>query len=135
MRKPQHTRVSMISGVPATRESGNQGLGSPPRPISPSVRFRVEPGDVPAEKAARRLHLTLAEFEERKARLIARGFPEPDPDTGMYCLEAIERWQKLRPGVRHLFPELTAPDQPGKAEARLSMGDRFRASKERNGDG
>lgn len=31
-------------------------------PKAPSIRFRVEPGDVPPEKAARRLHLTLADF-------------------------------------------------------------------------
>ena len=65
-----------------------------PRPKS--IRFRVEPGDVPAEKAARRLHLTLTEFQEKLPRLVKRGFPPADPDTGMFDLEAIDEWRRAR---------------------------------------
>ena len=103
-------------------------------PRASSVRFRIDPRDIPTEKVARRLHLTLSEFEVCKARLFARGFPRPDPDTGHYPIEAVDRWRLLRKEVRHLFPELTQQDAPGEAEARLSMGDRFRASKERERD-
>ncbi len=78
----------------------------PQPPRAPSVRFRVEPGDIPAEKVARRLHLTPAQFDAVRPRLFMRGFPRPDPDTGMYCLEAIDRWRHLR--HPSLFPELVA---------------------------
>jgi hypothetical protein len=66
-----------------------------------SVRFKVEPGDAPAEKAARRLHLTPAEFQKKLPELLARGFPQPDPTTGMFDLEAIDAWRRRR------FPHLT----------------------------
>jgi hypothetical protein len=65
-------------------------------PKGHGVRFRVDPGDVPPEKAARRLHLTLTEFLEKLPRLRARGFPAPDPDTGMFDLEAIDAWRRAR---------------------------------------
>ncbi|WP_244496348.1 hypothetical protein [Methylobacterium indicum] len=55
---------------------------------------------------ARRLHLTPAQFDAVRPRLFMRGFPRPDPDTGMYCLEAIDRWRHLR--HPSLFPELVA---------------------------
>lgn len=45
--------------------------------MSDRLRFRVDPRDVPAEKAGRRLHLTLAEFEAKLPELLARGFPLP----------------------------------------------------------
>ena len=48
-------------------------------PVPSEVRFRVEPGDVPPEKAARRLHLTLDQFTEILPRLLARGFPSRRP--------------------------------------------------------
>jgi hypothetical protein len=82
----------------------------PPR--SNTIRFKVDPRDVPPEKAARRLHLTLAEFNEVKAELYTRGFPRPDPTTGMYDLVAIEAWQDARSG---LTPALTTPEVPRNA--------------------
>jgi hypothetical protein len=84
---------------------------STPRPQS--IRFRVEPGDVPAEKAARRLHLTLSEFQEKLPRLIRRGFPAADPDTGMFDLQAIDEWRRAR--NPQLFGLTTAekPRDPG----------------------
>jgi hypothetical protein len=78
----------------------------PRPPRAPSIRFRVDPGDIPAEKVARRLHLTPAQFDAVRPRLFMRGFPRPDSDTGMYCLEAIDRWRHLR--HPSLFPELVA---------------------------
>ena len=64
--------------------------------VGGSVRFQVEPRDVPASKAARRLHLTLREFEEVRDQLYARGFPRPDPTTGNFDLVEIDRWMDGR---------------------------------------
>ena len=68
------------------------------RPRSSPIRFRVDPRDVPAEKAARRLHLTLAEFEAKLPDLLGRSFPLQDPSTGMYDLAAIDEWMTARHG-------------------------------------
>jgi hypothetical protein len=57
------------------------------------IRFAINPGDVPAVKAARRLHLTLEEFQAQLPELIRRGFPPADPTTNMFCLEAIDAWR------------------------------------------
>jgi hypothetical protein len=76
-------------------------------PRGHAIRFKVDPADIPAEKAARRLHLTPAEFEAKLSELIRRGFPAPDATTGMFCLEAIDRWRLAR--FPHLFP-LTKSD-------------------------
>jgi len=64
------------------------------------MRFRVEPGDVPVQVAARRLGLTVEQFQEKLPALLARGFPPPDVTTGMFCLEAIDQWRIRR------FPQL-----------------------------
>jgi hypothetical protein len=61
-----------------------------------NVRYRVDPGDVPPEKAARRLHLTLAEFQYLLPELLKRNFPPPDPTTGMFDLDAIDHWRRAR---------------------------------------
>ena len=65
------------------------------------MRFHVEPRDVPAEIAAKRLGKTLADFNSALPNLIARGFPAADPDTGNYDLNAIDRWCDARHS--HLF--------------------------------
>jgi len=64
-----------------------------------SVRFPVEPRDVPTAKAARRLHLTEAEFREKLSALLTRGFPRADETTGMYDLKAIDEWMDKRSGL------------------------------------
>ena len=69
-------------------------MAIPPRPAS--MRFRVEPRDVPPAKAARRLGLTLHEFEACVERLIDRGFPRPDESTGHYDLKAVDAWMDQR---------------------------------------
>jgi len=99
------------------------------------VRYPVSPADIPPEKVARRLHLTPAGFDELKLRLFARGFPRPDRDTGNYDLEAVDRWRKLRPENRHLFPELTAGGTTADSAPGRSMGERFREAKERKRHG
>lgn len=81
--------------------------------MSANLRFSVDPRDVPAEKAARRLHLTLAEFEKVLPALYGRGFPRPDPTTGMYDLDAIDEWRRRR--HPHLF--LTQPERARDARA------------------
>jgi hypothetical protein len=65
------------------------------------MRFRIEPRDVPPEMAARRLGKSLAEFNATLPRLMARGFPGPDPDTGHFDIYAIDRWCDSRHA--HLF--------------------------------
>jgi hypothetical protein len=94
------------------------------------IRYRVDPGDVPADKAARRLHLTPERFAELLPKLSGRGFPAPDPDTGMYDLEAIDLWRKSRnPRLFGLTPS-PAVAQPDAASSQ-GMGDRFREAKKR----
>jgi hypothetical protein len=83
---------------------------------TPSIRLRVDPRDVPADKAARRLGLTLAVFEEVRDRLHARGFPRPDPDTGLFDLKAIEDWMDRRSG---LTSNLAARDASTVVKGRL----------------
>lgn len=61
-----------------------------------AIRFQVEPRDVPPEKAARRLGLTVEAFTEILPRLQSRGFPLSDPDTGNYDLDAIDQWRASR---------------------------------------
>jgi hypothetical protein len=62
-------------------------------------------GDVADSLVAELLGLSLTEFEARKPALLERGFPEPDPTTGLYCIEAVDRWRMRR--HPYLFPELT----------------------------
>lgn len=79
-------------------------------------------GDVSAGVVAELLGLSLQDFEGRRTQLHDRGFPSPDPTTGRYCVEAVDRW-RLR---RHpqLFPELTAV--PAAAHAAAVFDDRLR---------
>jgi hypothetical protein len=72
---------------------------------SSSIRHRIDPLDIPAVKAARRLHLTLEQFRDKLPELIERGFPPPDPTTGNFFLllrklsDRIAQWMKMgRPG-------------------------------------
>jgi hypothetical protein len=102
---------------------------------SSTIRFRVDPADVPEEKAARRLYLTVAQFREKLPRLLARGFPAADPDTGMYDLEAIDVWRRSRHPGLFCLSRLTAPG-PQSETALVSgpiagLGDKFRVAKDR----
>ncbi|WP_032900972.1 hypothetical protein [Mesorhizobium ciceri] len=83
-----------------------------------SIRFHVDPRDVPPEKAARRLGLTLEQFTDLLPRLLSRGFPATDPDTGNYDLDAIDAWRAAR--HRRLLPSAPAlAHTPGLVAARL----------------
>ena len=79
-------------------------------------------GDVTSSAVAELLGLSVADFEARRQALHKRKFPEPDPTTGLYCIEAVERWRLLRyPG---LFPELSA--SPTAAHAGAVFDERMR---------
>jgi hypothetical protein len=69
---------------------------------SSKIRFAIDPRDVPPAKAARRLHLTEAEFTKQLPALLARGFPSADETTGMYDLKAIDSWMDSRREARSL---------------------------------
>jgi hypothetical protein len=101
-------------------------------PVPSEVRFRVDPADVPPEKAARRLHLTRERFDEVLPRLLTRGFPPPDPDTGNFDLDAIDQWRKLRfPRLFGLTTGAPVAQTEETHSATASMGDRFIEAKER----
>jgi hypothetical protein len=80
-------------------------------------------GDVLPSAVAQRLGLPLGEFERLRSELELRGFPQPDPTTGRYCIEAVDRW-RLRRHLK-LFPELTVA--PGAVHASVVVDDRLRA--------
>jgi hypothetical protein len=79
-------------------------------------------GDIPASAVAELLGVTLSDFRAILDQLGERGFPDPDPTTGLYCIEAVDRW-RLR---RHpkLFSELTAA--PSAAHADTIFEERLR---------
>jgi len=80
-------------------------------------------GDVPPNVVAQRLGMSLPDFEACRTELERRGFPERDPTTGRYCIEAVDRWRLRR--FPRLFPELTAI--PIAVDARTVVEDRLRA--------
>jgi hypothetical protein len=53
-------------------------------------------GDVPSGVVALRLGMSLDDFNTVRPDLERRGFPAPDETTGMYCLEAVDRWRLRR---------------------------------------
>ncbi|MBS7546283.1 hypothetical protein [Ancylobacter oerskovii] len=61
-------------------------------PTPNQIRFVVEPRLVPPTKAARRLHLTIAEFNLKREALFRAGFPQACSVTGHYDLVAIDAW-------------------------------------------
>jgi len=75
-----------------------------------ALRYPVDPRDVSPEKAARRLGLTLERFTLLLPRLMSRGFPPSDPDTGNFDLDAIDAWRSAR--HRRLLSTPTFNDHP-----------------------
>jgi hypothetical protein len=65
------------------------------------VRIISKPRDLPPAEAARRLGIDLSVFNAKLPNLFSRGFPQPDPDTGLYDMVAIDRWCDAR--HPHLF--------------------------------
>jgi len=84
-----------------------------------AMHFRVEPRDVPAPQAARRLGKSMEEFEAVLPNLTARGFPEPDPDTGNFDLDAIDAWRRGR------HPHLFLTEVPRARDARAVVSARL----------
>lgn len=64
-----------------------------------AIRYPVHPRLIPPTKAARFLHLTLAEFHALLPALHSEGFPAACRITGHYDLVAIEAWQDRRSGL------------------------------------
>jgi hypothetical protein len=75
-------------------------------------------GDVPEWAVAQLLGLNVPDFRARRAELRDRGFPEPDRTTGLYCIEAVDRWRLRRHAA--LFPELTTAPAAAHADAVFS---------------
>jgi hypothetical protein len=54
------------------------------------MRFPLTtPRDIPLAEAGRRLGLDPADFTAKLPNLVARGFPQPDPDTGLFDTVAM----------------------------------------------
>jgi hypothetical protein len=87
-------------------------------------RVRVQPGDIPASAAARRMGLNDDAFRTALPNLIARGFPKPDPDTGNFDLDAIDAWRRSRHS--HLFAAGRA--EMGAMDASTVVKDRIAAA-------
>jgi hypothetical protein len=88
--------------------------------------MRVDPRDVPKDKTARRLGLSIADFEAVEDRLYERGFPQPDPDTRLFDLKAVENWMDRRSGLTASF---AARDAAIVARSRLeALGNGTKAS-------
>jgi hypothetical protein len=84
---------------------------------SSRIRFRVDPREVPAEKAALSLGAMLL-------ALLARGFLQPDPTTGRFDLFAIDQWMTVpfAPTTLTTEPKLRNAQQIF-GECRASLGD------------
>jgi hypothetical protein len=83
-----------------------------------TIRFSIEPRDIPPAQAARRLGLDLVRFSELLPQLMSRGFPPSDPDTGNFDLDAIDAWRAAR--HRRLLPSAGEPTHAsGLVKARL----------------
>lgn len=54
-------------------------------------------------------------FLEHLGDYMKRGFPAPDPMTGRFDPEAVERWRRSR--SPHLFPDLTTAPTARNAQA------------------
>ena len=83
------------------------------------LRFHVDPRDVPAQVAARRIGLTKADFLLALPELEARGFPKPDNTTGMWDLDAIDEWRRRR--HPELFMVATEGARDGRAVVKVRL--------------
>lgn len=78
-----------------------------------TMRFKLPPGgDVPPAVAARRLGLTLAQFEAALPELQRRHppFPVADQTTGNFDIDAIDEWRRSRHPQLFLTAPQTARD-------------------------
>jgi hypothetical protein len=116
-RSPRLSHAEQAGSRARRRQSGRYGGDHMSRP--PRVPAR---GDVTAAAVAELLGLSLSNFEERLSLLRDRNFPEPDPTTGLYCVEAVDRWRLRRHPTQ--FPELTTV--PAAAHAGAVFDERLR---------
>jgi hypothetical protein len=79
-------------------------------------------GDIPAVAVAELLGLSVSDFYAKLDQLHECGFPGADPTTGLYCIEAVDRWRLRRHA--QLFPELTTA--PAAAHASAVFDERMR---------
>lgn len=81
-------------------------------------------GDVPLKLVALRMgYASVREFEADLPEFRQRGFPAPDPISGRYCIEAVDRWRQRR--YPELFPELAqASDALDASHARRRLQER-----------
>src|SRR5262245_51345491 len=91
--------------------------------LGPVIRHRVDPRDIPPDKAARRLGLPLEQFKCKLVDLLRHGFPSADPTTAMYDLRAIDSWMDDRHDSAHRHG-LTSGKPPSNAAE--VCGERFR---------
>lgn len=87
------------------------------------LRFKLPPGgDVPPAVAARRLGLSLTQFEAALPDLQQRDppFPPADPTTGNFDLDAIDAWRKAR------YPQLFLTSPQTARNAQTVVKDRMR---------
>lgn len=89
-------------------------------------RARTLPADVLGDgtlaDAGRLLNLSEADMRTKLAALIARGFPQPDPTTGMIDLDAVVQWRRLRhPSLFGLMNH-----QPAARDAQAVVSDRIK---------
>lgn len=102
-------------------------------PRASDVRFSIDPEYIPPEKVARWLHLTPAQFDEQLPKLRTLKFPEPNPVTGNYDIDALRLWKRLfNRDLYGLTEPNSKPDAPPSNPV-LPMGDRFAAAKKRSG--
>lgn len=81
------------------------------------MRFRIPPGDVPIEQAARHLGLSVERFKQLLPDLNARGFPPADKTTGNFDLDAIDEWRRRRyPRLFKLAKSASDDDGPSDEE-------------------
>ncbi|MEM8636136.1 MAG: hypothetical protein AAGF33_14275 [Pseudomonadota bacterium] len=74
-----------------------------PRPLAiPEI------GDVSAKHVAQRMGVSVDEFGEMLPDLLKRGFPDPDPTTGNWGIEAVDKWRQLRDA--DLLPAIHSED-------------------------
>lgn len=86
------------------------------------MRFRIPPGDIPIEQAARHLGLSLERFRQLLPDLLARGFPAADKTTGNFDLDAIDEWRRRRyPRLFKVAKPTTEDDGPSDDEIKARI--------------
>ncbi|MAY77427.1 hypothetical protein AAG604_03765 [Citromicrobium bathyomarinum] len=63
--------------------------------MQPQVTYRAE-GDASISLVAKRMGMSTRKLRSHLPALHLRGFPTPDPTTGHFDLDEIERWRQAR---------------------------------------